>query len=204
MALAYETKPAFATPIITAQLPDAARLNPALQGTILERRRSDPGINRSNTGGWHSDTDLFTWAGEASYELARFVIALVDENTLDTRAAAAGRRGWLLEAWANVAEAGASNVAHSHGGCYWSAVYYVAASEGQGGQLRLHDPRLPALDMHAPDLRFKDVGPEQMITIRPEPGLLVLFPSWLSHSVTPWKGTGYRISIAINLSARPR
>jgi hypothetical protein len=34
--------------------------------------------------------------------------------------------------------------------------------------------------------------------------MLILFPSWLTHSVAPWHGEGLRISIAINLSAPPR
>ena len=36
--------------------------------------------------------------------------------------------------------------------------------------------------------------------IRPKPGLLFLFPSWLMHQVRPYRGTGTRISIAFNLS----
>jgi len=30
--------------------------------------------------------------------------------------------------------------------------------------------------------------------------MLVAFPSWLQHAVRPYRGTGTRISIAINLS----
>jgi hypothetical protein len=37
-------------------------------------------------------------------------------------------------------------------------------------------------------------------TIRPRPGLLFLFPSWLFHQVRPYRGAGLRISIAFNLS----
>lgn len=37
-------------------------------------------------------------------------------------------------------------------------------------------------------------------TIRPRPGLLFMFPSWLFHQVRPYRGMGVRISIAFNLS----
>ena len=37
-------------------------------------------------------------------------------------------------------------------------------------------------------------------TIRPRPGLLFLFPSWLFHQVRPYRGDALRISIAFNLS----
>ena len=58
--------------------------------------------------------------------------------------------------------------------------------------------------MQAPDLRFRSAGGEQIVKTRPTTGMLILFPSWLVHSVTPWQGTGLRISVAINLSAVPR
>jgi uncharacterized protein (TIGR02466 family) len=90
---------------------------------------------------------------------------------------------------------------HSHGASFWSAVYYVRAGDGERGRLLLHDPRMPALRMHAPMLQFKDFGPEGMARIKPVEGQIVLFPSWLSHSVEPWDGEDERISIALNLTA---
>ncbi|PWE17395.1 hypothetical protein DDZ18_06845 [Marinicauda salina] len=38
--------------------------------------------------------------------------------------------------------------------------------------------------------------------IQPEPGLLVLFPSWLMHAVRPHNGQRDRISIAMNILLR--
>jgi hypothetical protein len=40
-----------------------------------------------------------------------------------------------------------------------------------------------------------------MARIKPVEGQIVLFPSWLSHSVEPWDGEEERISIALNLTA---
>jgi uncharacterized protein (TIGR02466 family) len=194
----------FATPVIVRQRADFAAANAELEKSILARRAHDPGIRRSNLGGWHSDTKLFEWAGEASHALAREVILLADANTRDLRGPSEGRRGWILDAWANVSDPGSSNLPHNHGGCYWSAVYYVRVDEGEGGELLLHDPRLPALDMHAPHLRFAHAGAEQSMKIKAQAGTLVMFPSWLMHSVAPWTGPGLRISIAINLSEKPR
>jgi hypothetical protein len=53
--------------------------------------------------------------------------------------------------------------------------------------------------MHSPILRFTDAGPEVARNIRPRPGQMILFPAWLSHSVEPWDGEDYRISIAMNI-----
>jgi hypothetical protein len=64
------------------------------------------------------------------------------------------------------------------------------------------DPRGPGPGMYAPALKFAgedgaSVGSGE--TIRPRPGLLFLFPSWLFHQVRPYRGTGLRISVAFNL-----
>ena len=197
----FHVEPVFATPVVVRHLPDAERLSDALEKAILARRSSDAGVRRSNAGGWHSDSGFFNWAGEPAHQLAREVVSLAEENTIDLRPSDDRHCGWTLEGWANVNESGSSNHPHCHGGCYWSAVYYVRI-DGGGGELVLHDPRLPALDMYAPLLRFKHCGPEQELSIRPQAGLLILFPSWLVHSVLVFNGPGLRISVAINLSER--
>ncbi|MBV9930043.1 MAG: 2OG-Fe(II) oxygenase family protein [Alphaproteobacteria bacterium] len=194
----------FATPILVDRLADAAAINAALAPLVMARRGADPGLTRSNVGSWHSGTDLLQWAAEAVRPAVARAVALADANTRDLEARPGERRGWLLEAWANVTEAGGSNAAHHHGGCYWSAVYYVQIDpEAAGGELFFEDPRGPRLDMHAPSLRFRDAGGEQLVSMRPEAGTLVLFPSWLVHRVAPWQGREPRISIAINLTAPP-
>lgn len=192
---------AFATPLLMGYLPESAELAAELEPVILERRRSDAGMVRSNVAGWHSDTRMLQWAGEPMRRLVSRIVDLADANTVDLQAAERGRRGWVLEAWANVSGAGGSNAPHTHPGCYWSAVFYVKIGEGEGGEILFHDPRLPYINMHAPDLRFRHAGPEQEMALRPSTGMLLLFPSWLSHSVLAWKGDEPRISVAVNLSA---
>ncbi|OQW41992.1 MAG: hypothetical protein A4S12_07235 [Proteobacteria bacterium SG_bin5] len=191
----------FATPVIIDRLAEAPAINAALEPLILARRAADPGITRSNQGGWHSDLELLHWARDPVTPVIRRIVELADAATEDLQARPGHRRGWSLEAWANVNPTGAANAPHHHGGCYWSAVYYVRVDPGAGGELVLHDPRLPALDAHAPMLRFRDAGGEQLVDTRPEPGMLILFPAWLTHSVRAHDGAGLRISIAVNLSA---
>jgi uncharacterized protein (TIGR02466 family) len=203
-AAGLRLEPAFATPIIVGYLPESAELAEALEPIILERRSAAAGMVRSNVGGWHSDTNMLSWGGEPMRRLVERVVTLADANVEDLEEPARGRRGWILEAWANINEPGASNAAHAHPGCFWSAVFYVRAGEGEGGEILFHDPRLPFLNMHAPALRFRDFGPEGELALRPETGMLLLFPAWLSHGVQPWAGEGLRISVAINLSARQR
>jgi uncharacterized protein (TIGR02466 family) len=191
----------FSTPVIVDQVEDADAINAGLLKLIEERRRIDEGVVRSNRGGWHSKQDFAHWSGEPGRKLLLHVLNLARDHT-QIAADAGTAINWAAEAWANVSGAGALNNAHVHGGAFWSAVYYVRAPASDSGQLVLHDPRMPALRMYAPMLRFKGAGPEQVARIKPQSGMLVMFPSWLLHSVDPWQGEGERVSIAFNIFAQ--
>jgi uncharacterized protein (TIGR02466 family) len=192
----------FGTPVIVDELDDAQAINAELLKLIEERRDVDEGIVRSNAGGWHSKQDFAVWSGEAGRKLMLHVLLMARDHTV-IAGEAGGAIDWTAEAWANVSGAGALNKPHVHGGAFWSAVYYVRAPASDSGQLVLHDPRMPALRMYAPMLRFKGAGPEQVARITPKEGMVVMFPSWLLHGVDPWQGEGERVSIAFNVFARP-
>ncbi len=197
----------FPTQILETRLKDAATFNAALGAVIRERRGADAGLARSNIGGWHSDTEMLVWGGEAARRLGLATLQLCGAHTHDRGMRAATPRFEMgLEMWANVSPPGASNQAHAHPGCVWSAVYYVDDGGGaDSGKLVLHDPRFPMNRMAAPDLVFvADGAMEAMrVEIAPEPGKLVAFPSWLMHSVKPHEGPRERISIALNIMAIP-
>ena len=114
---------------------------------------------------------------------------------------------WKVNAWANVNRTAHGNEFHTHPGAYWSASYYVddggiGADPTLGGEFEIQDPRGVAPAMYAPLLALavpggQSVGASELI--RPKAGSMLMFPSWLSHGVRPYKGDGTRISIAINL-----
>ena len=191
----------FSTPVIIDEVEDADAINAELMKLIDERRAIDEGVIRSNSGGWHSKQDFARWSGEPGRKLLLHVLNLARDHT-HIAADSGTAINWAAEAWANVSGAGALNNAHVHGGAFWSAVYYVRAPSSDSGQLVLHDPRMPALRMYAPMLRFKGAGPEQVARVNPKSGMLVMFPSWLLHSVDPWQGEGERVSIAFNIFAQ--
>jgi len=190
----------FPTPVILGRLSGADAANAELEAAIRKQMAADKGVTKSNLGGWHSKTNLFEWAGEPAERLVQAVIELANAHILGPQGVPVAPR-WRVAAWANVSLPGHSNMIHTHGAAFWSAVYYVRVGDGERGRLLLHDPRMPALRMHAPMLQFKDFGPEGMARIKPVEGQIVLFPSWLSHSVEPWDGEEERISIALNLTA---
>ena len=191
----------FSTPLITDELPFAGKLNAGLEPLILAKRGGQAGHQLSNRGGWQSEHDLLNWGGEPAKQLRDRALLLADAYTVGPPPSP-GRSRWRCEAWANVSGSGHFNMPHVHSATFWSVVYYLRVGEGSGGQLVLHDPRMPGIAMHAPHLGFRRVGAQGVFEIEPKPGLMVLFPGWLLHSVEPWHGTGERISVAMNIRAR--
>lgn len=101
-------------------------------------------------------------------------------------------------AWANICRKGSSHDLHNHPDCCWSGVYYLQAGDSgsQGGILELLDPR-PFTEMVSSPGNPCGLR----VPITPVNGLMITFPSWLYHRVTPYQGEMERISIAFNVSA---
>jgi uncharacterized protein (TIGR02466 family) len=212
-----ETRSLFATPFVIDRLQSAAGIAALREAVLAEQKRDEAGVTISNINGWHSNTDMINWGGEAARALAYKAMTMADAMTVDAKASEdsstsfdKGRYGWIPEMWANVSGKGAANQYHYHPGSFWSAVAYIDdgyegnADPELGGALQVQDPRMPMVRMTAPDLRLRDAGgatQQNELRLRPETGMIVLFPSFLQHAVTPFLGEGTRISIAINLVA---
>ncbi len=196
----------FATPVIKAHWPAAQQNNPALLQVINQHRQQSGGIARSNIGGWHSDVDMAVWGGPAAIALAEYATEVAGAHMSDIHPKGKRSFTWSVEMWANINPPGAANQQHCHPGALWSAVYYVdpggSEADTGGGELILEDPRFPTAHMTVPDLVMKMVDGSPMRSqhaVRPEAGMIVVFPSWLRHSVNQHRGARPRVSIALNL-----
>lgn len=89
-------------------------------------------------------------------------------------------------AWASVHPRGSCHLSHVHPGSLVSGVYYSQVPEG-AGSLLLEDPRGPLPPFNS---RF---------TLQPKEGDLIIFPSWLSHQVSPTSSRDPRISWSFNV-----
>jgi uncharacterized protein (TIGR02466 family) len=200
---------AFSTPVLRRKFPEAAAINEGLKRAIFAKEQSEPGIGRSLVGGWHSRDDLLDWPDPEIRTLRSWIGAAVQEMTAFTRPDI-GQGGPVNVdlgggAWANIVRNGSHHKIHNHPDCDWSGVYYVAVgvpdanAPAENGMIEFLDPRMGAT---LPGLS----GPEALPKLRvpPEPGLMLLFPSWLYHYVNTFQGTGERISIAFNVKLRFR
>ena len=197
----------FPTPLVIATLPDADALNAELKAIVLARAAQSESVQRSNQGGWQSTWDLHQWGGTPLHKVLNFMRTIADEVTVD-RTGQRQQLRWRVNCWANVNRHGHGNQFHTHPGALWSATYYVddggiGADPSLGGEFEIQDPRGVAPVMYAPYLTFP--GPDgaalgEAQRLPPRAGMCVMFPSWLSHGVRPYRGTRERISIAINFS----
>ena len=182
---------------------DAERLNQYLRKLILswERAAVPSAAEYSNVGGWHSPIDLHEcWDPQLRLILDRCrELAVEATGRLLSPGEKARRYRYALSAWANVSREGDYNVPHVHMST-WSAVYYVSVPSDRGkdprsGALELMDPRPMTAMVDMPGRFFATRH-----LIKPEPGLLVLFPASIMHLVHPFRGAGERISIACDLT----
>lgn len=202
-----ELRNLFATPVAMFQVPGAEAINEALEARVFEREKAVQSVHHSNWGGWQSPADFDTWCGPEGEAVLDTTRAIATKLTVDRTGRPASTE-WRMNAWANVNRHGQGNEFHTHPGAFWSATYYVrdggaGSDPALGGEFEIADPRGVAPAMLAPELCFATRGGASVgssETVRPVPGMLMLFPSWLSHGVRPYAGNQVRISIAMNLT----
>jgi uncharacterized protein (TIGR02466 family) len=197
----------FPTPIGNFRVPDTEQINRELKQLIFEREKTERSQVYANAGGWHSRADLLEWPHPATAVVQGWIMEAVNHMisaTLQMMKAAGMRtqvKGGLLKAtaWANVSRYGHYHRMHNHPGSAWSGVYYVdpgreAAGHPLSGLLELIDPRPYANMVATPGDPFG-----QKAIVKPEAGLMVLFPGWFPHFVHPYFGEEARISISFNV-----
>ncbi|MDG1462432.1 MAG: tetratricopeptide repeat protein [Gammaproteobacteria bacterium] len=100
-----------------------------------------------------------------------------------------------LRAWGTLLNSGGRQTSHIHPTAWISGVYYVSVPEdldGEAGWIELGNP--PERTGILPQL------PDNFAThrVKPEPGLIVLFPSYMYHQTISFKSASPRISIAFD------
>ena len=112
-----------------------------------------------------------------------------------------GGRLKLDSLWVNILKPGAAHSGHVHPHSVLSGTVYVATPKGASA-LKLEDPRLPLM-MAAPPRRAE--APEAaraFVYLKPEPGTVLMWESWLRHEVPANQAKAPRISISFNYGWR--
>jgi len=109
------------------------------------------------------------------------------------------RRG-RLTLWGVALEAQGRQLPHNHPAARISGVYYAALPGGLGDE----GTRAGWLEFGRLPEHYHARQPAEIRALRPEQGLLVLFPSHLWHRTLPFAGAGLRVSFAFDLMLEPR
>ena len=197
-----EVTPAFPTLIGRARLPDSEAMNHGLHTLILDEEAQYPSLGRSNIRGWHSRPDFLHRSDANVDALTSWIIWALRRMICATTGQDAFKGTLSITAWATVCRAGAYHAPHSHPDTAWSGVYYVdggAENPDQplNGMLEFLDPRAGAEAESAPGDPYGEP-----FRVRPQAGLLVVFPSWLYHWVHPYAGETPRIAISFNATIK--
>lgn len=157
--------------------------------------------DRSTQLGWHSEVDLhrnplfaplFDRVLEAAEEVAEFGQWALKDYRVE-----------VINAWGIINPRHGYNTLHNHPLSFLSGVYYLQGNE-DSGNIEFRDPR---------EVRMMEVIPQsgnnrwtfKSVRYAPEPGRMLIFPSWLLHEVKPNQSDEDRICISFNVgcAAKP-
>ena len=108
---------------------------------------------------------------------------------------ASRRQSYKMTGWGVVLESQGYQEAHMHDSSWISGVYYAALPPGTGES---ENDQAGWLEFGRCNDVFKLEKPPRLHAVRPEEGLLVLFPAFFWHGTVPFEGAAPRISIAFD------
>ena len=163
----------------------------------IRDRNDKDGTQRSNVGGWHSK-NFKVEKGNIPHNFINAVHGYVKEVMVDGY-------GWkfnpekvgVTEIWGIINKKNSFNQIHNHPNTYLSAAYYVKAPDNCGN-IQFHEPnevkkfRHPVIEKHN---ELNSSG----FSIKAEEGNLLIFPSYLYHSVGKNLSSEDRVIVSFNV-----
>ncbi|MBN9624307.1 MAG: hypothetical protein J0H06_15405, partial [Actinobacteria bacterium] len=203
------------------QYADAESVNPLLVDAFAQGRAEQERARGQSRGPFFaSDDDLLDRVKLPEWQdFVRFVVdGLVATARGANKAEWAGQEFDLqvgIEGmWFQCSSEGAFHDVHTHGNCSWSGVYIVQIDPREqrighrvygeaNGATRLYGPPFNALGGAYIDIANAYLMPPSQ-DIEPNPGQLLLFPSWLPHQAMPYEGELERVIISFNATIHAR
>ena len=187
----------FSTPIWTAKIDNYEEINFMMNNYINNLKKKDPeGVIKSNLKGWHSKN--FDIKDDEPKNFIEAIKKNINEAINDMGWDLTNQEVTLSNMWAIINKKGAMNQKHSHSNSDLSAAYYVTAKEGCG-DIVFYDPRPGKVYKH-PLANKPNLLNAVNNGVKPKAGMLVLFPSYLEHSVNPNTSDHERVVISFNIS----
>jgi len=188
----------FPDPVFHYKLENYKNINKELLNYILDLQKKDKkGNNRSNIGGWHSPNfDLVNPGPPINFinSFKDFLKHIIEDQF-----------GWeyvpnkqrVVAMWSIINKKNSYNVRHNHQNCYLSAAYYIKKPENSG-DINFYDPK-ESKTYRFPEVEKHTSYSAQSITIKPEEGDLLIFPSYLYHEVGVNLSNEERVVVSFNI-----
>lgn len=164
-------------PVITAEISNSERLNPALERTIrqigdVQARTTNVKADMTHHQMWRDE-----YLGHEEFQtICKTALNLAFKNSPEKMQPFF--KPCITECWGALYKRGDYTKPHDHWPAIWSFCYYVNVS-------KTCSPL---------------VFPGAKLSIKPKIGLMVLFPGWVEHAVPKQKNDFERIMIAGNIS----
>ena len=193
--------PIYSTPLWQSEYPEFEEHKEIFLKAVKEYKEQNPTKEtaRSNVSGYQSPSTLqgveeFRPLFEYICQIGFKAVADLDFIECDIA---------LTEAWLNVNDSRqCMNSEHVHGDVF-SGVFYLSAPEGSGN-LVLQNPGINKMWDGCQLTSQKNQFTGESIRIEPVEGSILLFPSYLPHSVETNDHDEERISVSFNLIALPK
>ena len=195
----YQIYKLFPTPVFHFRVENYQKLNTELENYILNLRKKDEkGQKKSNAGGWHSHNfDLNN--DNTAKKFAKIFEEFYKKVIIN-------EMGWKYDSnkvkmeamWSIINKKGSFNIQHNHPNAYLSSAYYVKHPE-KSGSIKFFDPREQKNIRYPKIKNYTDIS--AVITeITPKEGDLLIFPSYLYHSVGKNLSEDDRIIVSFNIN----
>ena len=191
----------FSTPVYSGQCDDTGLIERLIHMTRMLSKEDRAGIHWSKEHRYRGYTSYASLddlpqrdpdAADLKRILDKHVAKFAKECGFDL-----DRKLKLDSLWVNILKPGGMHSGHIHPHSVVSGTIYLDVPPGAGG-LRFEDPRLPMM-MGAPT-RCEDAAEHlrPFVTVMPEPGMILLWESWLRHEVEANGAKSDRISVSFN------
>ena len=189
----------FSTPVWTSIIDNHKQINEKMLSYIKSIQSSDPvGKHKSNLNGWHSKN--FNLEEKEPKFFINSISTSLNQSLNDMGWDLRKNKIKITAMWTIINRKNASNVRHIHPNNYISAAYYLKAPK-DCGDIVFYDPR-SANTIRFPAISNSNKLNSNIFSVQPKEGLLVLFPSYLYHSVNINNSEDERIVISFNLDLK--
>lgn len=188
----------FPVPIFQYKIENYQEINQELLNYILElQKKNKIGNTHSNRGGWHSPNFDLVNEGPPINFINKFKDLLKHIISSDMGWEYIPNKQRIVAMWAIINKKNSFNVMHNHQNCYLSASYYVRKPE-DSGDITFFDPK-EAKTYRFPKIEKYTEYSTEIVTIEPEEGDLLIFPSYLYHAVGENLSDDNRVVVSFNI-----